>query len=41
MCESALVAGDVAYSPDPIDPPAEGAVLLCCSRPAGDIDLDL
>jgi ferredoxin-NADP reductase/MOSC domain-containing protein YiiM len=40
-CESGLVAGTVAYQPDPIDPPAEGNVLICCSRPEGDIVVDL
>ena len=28
-CESALVDGDVAYEPDPLDAPAPGNVLLC------------
>lgn len=40
-CESGLVAGEVAYAPDPLDPPAEGNVLICCSRPQGDIVIDL
>jgi ferredoxin-NADP reductase/ferredoxin len=40
-CESGLVAGTVAYRPDPIDPPAAGNVLICCSKPQGDIVVDL
>jgi ferredoxin-NADP reductase len=40
-CETGLVAGTVAYRPDPIDPPAEGNVLICCSQPAGDVVVDL
>ena len=40
-CETGLVAGTVAYEPDPIDPPAEGNVLICCSRPQGDVVIDL
>jgi ferredoxin len=31
-CESGLVAGNVAYDPDPIDPPPTGSALICCSR---------
>jgi ferredoxin-NADP reductase/MOSC domain-containing protein YiiM len=40
-CESGLVAGTVMYRPDPIDPPAAGNVLVCCSQPQGDIVIDL
>jgi ferredoxin-NADP reductase/MOSC domain-containing protein YiiM len=40
-CESGLVAGSIAYEPDPIDPPAEGNVLICCARPQGDVVIDL
>jgi ferredoxin-NADP reductase/MOSC domain-containing protein YiiM len=40
-CESGLVAGTVAYRPDPIDPPAAGNVLICCSQPRGDVVIDL
>jgi ferredoxin-NADP reductase len=40
-CESGLVSGTVAYRPDPIDPPAAGNVLVCCSQPQGDIVVDL
>jgi len=40
-CESGLLAGAVAYSPDPVEAPADGNVLICCSRPRGDVVLDL
>ncbi|HYS82650.1 MAG TPA: MOSC and FAD-binding oxidoreductase domain-containing protein [Anaeromyxobacteraceae bacterium] len=40
-CESGLVSGSVTYEPDPLDPPAEGNLLVCCSQPDGDIVLDL
>ncbi|WP_406470110.1 2Fe-2S iron-sulfur cluster-binding protein [Streptomyces sp. NBC_01615] len=40
-CELALMSGTVAYSPDPVEPPAEGNILICCSKPSGGIVLDL
>ena len=40
-CESGLVSGRVAYEPEPLDKPAEGNVLICCSQPSWDIVLDL
>ncbi|RDJ02296.1 hypothetical protein B5K06_32390 [Rhizobium grahamii] len=40
-CETAIIAGDVSYQPDPIEQPAEGNVLLCCCHPTSDAVLDL
>jgi ferredoxin-NADP reductase len=40
-CETALIAGAVGYRPDPVEPPADGNVLICCSQPQRDIVLDL
>ncbi len=40
-CETGLIAGRVTFQPEPIDPPAQSNTLTCCSRPAGDVDLDL
>jgi ferredoxin-NADP reductase/ferredoxin len=40
-CECALIGGSVHYQPDPLDPPAPGNVLICCSRPSGDVEIDL
>jgi ferredoxin-NADP reductase/MOSC domain-containing protein YiiM/ferredoxin len=40
-CESGLVAGAVTYNEDPLEPPPEGRVLVCSSRPASELALDL
>jgi ferredoxin-NADP reductase len=40
-CETALISGAVSYRPDPVEPPANGNVLICCSKPQGDIVIDL
>jgi ferredoxin-NADP reductase/MOSC domain-containing protein YiiM len=40
-CESGLVSGEVKYGPEPLDEPARGNVLICCSRPTCDIVIDL
>jgi ferredoxin-NADP reductase/MOSC domain-containing protein YiiM len=40
-CEVGLVAGRVDYDPPPIDLPADGSVLVCCSAPAGEVVVDL
>ncbi|TPG28131.1 MOSC domain-containing protein [Mycolicibacterium hodleri] len=40
-CETALLSGTVRYDPEPLVPPAEGNVLICCSRPAEPVVLDL
>jgi ferredoxin-NADP reductase/MOSC domain-containing protein YiiM len=40
-CETGLVVGTVSYRPDPIDAPSDGNALICCSRPQGDIVIDL
>jgi ferredoxin-NADP reductase/MOSC domain-containing protein YiiM len=40
-CESGLVSGEVAYGPEPLDKPAEGNVLVCCSQPIRDVVIDL
>ena len=40
-CEAALIAGAVDYAPQPIESPAQGNFLTCCSRPQGDIVVDL
>ena len=39
-CESGLISGAVTYDPDPLDPPADGNVLICCSRPQGEVVID-
>jgi ferredoxin-NADP reductase/MOSC domain-containing protein YiiM len=40
-CESGLVSGAVAYGPEPLDRPAEGNILVCCSQPVRDTVVDL
>ncbi len=40
-CESGLVSGAVVYEPEPLDKPADGNLLVCCSQPARDVVIDL
>jgi ferredoxin-NADP reductase len=40
-CESGLVSGSVVYGPEPLEKPADGNVLVCCSQPIGDVVVDL
>ena len=40
-CESGLVSGAVAYAPEPLDKPADGNLLVCCSQPVRDVVIDL
>jgi ferredoxin-NADP reductase/MOSC domain-containing protein YiiM len=40
-CESGLVSGAVAYDPQPLDRPADGNLLVCCSQPIRDVVIDL
>ncbi len=40
-CQTPLISGQVGYDPEPLDPPVDGAVLLCCSRPDRDVVLNL
>jgi ferredoxin len=40
-CESGLIEGKVAYSPEPLDAPAEGNALICCATPLTAVELDL
>ncbi len=40
-CETALLSGTVGYAPDPVEAPADGSVLICCSQPRTGLTLDL
>ncbi|MBV8968958.1 MAG: 2Fe-2S iron-sulfur cluster binding domain-containing protein, partial [Verrucomicrobia bacterium] len=40
-CECPLISGNVAYQPEPLEPPAQGNLLICCSQPKGDVVIDL
>ncbi len=41
MCETGLLDGELRYAPEPLDRPAPGNALICCSTPISKIDLDL
>lgn len=40
-CASALIDGTTSYAPEPLDRPAEGNILICCSTPLTAVELDL
>jgi ferredoxin-NADP reductase/MOSC domain-containing protein YiiM len=40
-CESGLVSGEVVYGPEPLEKPADGNLLVCCSQPVRDVVIDL
>jgi ferredoxin-NADP reductase/MOSC domain-containing protein YiiM len=40
-CESGLISGAVLYGPQPLEKPADGNVLVCCSQPTRDVVIDL
>ena len=40
-CESGLLAGAVSYGIEPLEPPPDGRILACCTRPASELTLDL
>jgi ferredoxin-NADP reductase/MOSC domain-containing protein YiiM len=40
-CESGLVSGAVVYGPEPLERPADGNLLVCCSQPIRDVVIDL
>jgi ferredoxin-NADP reductase/MOSC domain-containing protein YiiM/ferredoxin len=40
-CESGLVSGEVVYGLAPLDKPADGNLLVCCSQPIRDVVIDL
>jgi len=40
-CVTPLLSGRITYAPDPLEPPEQGQVLICCSRPGTDIVLDM
>jgi ferredoxin-NADP reductase/MOSC domain-containing protein YiiM len=41
MCECGLISGSVNYDPEPLEPPAGGNLLICCSRPHEDMVIDI
>jgi ferredoxin-NADP reductase/MOSC domain-containing protein YiiM len=40
-CISGLISGEISYRPEPLDRPAPGNVLVCCSQPGANVILDL
>jgi ferredoxin-NADP reductase len=40
-CVTPLLSGDISYTPAPLEPPADGEVLICCARPGTDIVLGM
>jgi ferredoxin-NADP reductase/MOSC domain-containing protein YiiM len=40
-CDTDVMSGTVSYAPDPVEDPAQGTVLICCSQPRSDLVLDL
>ncbi len=40
-CITGLIGGSVSYNPEPLEMPAEGNVLVCCSQPGTNVVLDL
>jgi ferredoxin-NADP reductase len=40
-CVTPVVSGSVTYRPEPLEEPAPGDVLVCCSQADGDLVLDL
>ncbi len=40
-CETSLISGNVAYGPEPVEPPADGSALICCAQPRENLVLDL
>jgi hypothetical protein len=41
MCECGLLDGSLRYDPKPLDWPAAGNALICCSTPESAISLNL
>ena len=40
-CECGLISGSVKYDPEPLEPPAAGNLVICCSRPQEDVVIDI
>ena len=40
-CVTPLLSGDITYAPDPLEPPVDGQILICCAQPATEIVLDM
>ncbi len=40
-CVTGLIGGSITYQPEPLETPASGNVLVCCSRPDSNVVIDL
>jgi ferredoxin len=40
-CSTPLLSGGISCSPDPVEPPPDGEVLICCAQPQTDIVLHM
>jgi ferredoxin-NADP reductase/MOSC domain-containing protein YiiM len=40
-CMTGLIGGSIIYNPEPLERPAPGNVLICCSQPNAGVTLDL
>jgi ferredoxin-NADP reductase/MOSC domain-containing protein YiiM len=40
-CMTGLIGGSITYNPEPLERPAPGNVLICCSQPNAGVTLDL
>jgi ferredoxin-NADP reductase len=40
-CMTGLIGGSITYNPEPLERPAPGNVLVCCSQPSAGVTLDL
>jgi ferredoxin-NADP reductase/MOSC domain-containing protein YiiM len=40
-CETSLISGAVNYQPEPLQPPADDRVLICCCQPKDELVVDL
>jgi ferredoxin-NADP reductase/MOSC domain-containing protein YiiM len=40
-CMTGLIAGSITYNPEPLERPAAGNVLICCSQPTEGLTLDI
>jgi ferredoxin-NADP reductase/ferredoxin len=41
LCECGILDGKLLYAPEPLDKPAAGNALICCSTPESPVSLDL
>ncbi len=40
-CMTGIISGSISYNPEPLESPAPGNLLICCSQPSAVVTLDL